>query len=58
MRSRHTEGGGTKTCGAVNLTRDLEVLAILKRGGGAKSFHSLKKKGGGGWGAKGFTLSP
>ena len=43
--------GGT-TSFEVVLTRELEVLAILK--GGAKSFHPLK---GGGGGAKSFTLS-
>ena len=43
-------GGGIKRFGVV-LTRELEVLAILK--GGVKRFHSLK----GGGGATSFTLS-
>ena len=44
---------GVTTSFEVVLTRDLEVLAILMRGGGATSFHPLK----GGGGANSFTLS-
>ena len=45
----HAERGGGQHFEVV-LTRDIEVLAIVK--GGAKSFHPLK-----GGGVKGFTLS-
>ena len=41
---RHAErgGGGTFWC---SFLRKLEVLAILKRGGGATKFHPLKGGG-------------
>ena len=50
-RFSHAEGGGgTTSCGVV-LTRELEVLAKLIRGGGGhKGVHPLK----GGGGAKGL----
>ena len=39
--SRAEGGGGTKSCEVV-LTWELEILAIVIRGGGAKSFHPLR----------------
>ena len=46
------KGEGGTTSFEVALTRELGVLVILR---GAKCFHHLKKKGGGG--ATSFTLS-
>ena len=45
----HAEGMGGTTGFEVVFKWKLEVLAILKGGGGAKSFYSLKEGGGGGF---------